>query len=150
MNKKKIYIAIGILLIASGIFFFRPKDTAVEIPKPTEESVVVLESSKWVWEYTELLNNKRFDAPEGEKFVLELSEGRFSGTTDCNNISGSYVKNEEVLSFGPIGATKKYCEGSVENEYKEQLALTNSYYIEGDELFLILNRDFGTMVFVKK
>ena len=34
----------------------------------------------------------------------------------CNMYSGTYEFQEETISFGPLMATKKYCENEMENE----------------------------------
>ncbi len=107
--------------------------------------------TSWSWVETVLLSGEHVKAPLGDKFVLSFGEdGHAMSTTDCNSMNGSYVVSGEVLSFGPMMSTKMFCEGSQEGNYSEALALTNSYTIEGNEMHLNLNRDYGMMVFVKK
>jgi L-ascorbate metabolism protein UlaG (beta-lactamase superfamily)/heat shock protein HslJ len=105
----------------------------------------------WVWVRTILPNDEVMEAPVGGKFVLTFDEdGQLSSSTDCNYLSSGYVKDEEVLSIGPVGMTKMYCEGSKDSAYAEQLGRAASHVIDGDELRIILVRDAGTMVFSRK
>ncbi|KND48803.1 MAG: hypothetical protein AB198_01125 [Parcubacteria bacterium C7867-003] len=110
----------------------------------------VLENTEWEWDYTQILPGKKVVTPERGKFILFLKDGKVTSTTDCNSMSGQYVKDGEVLSFTPFTSTKMYCAGSLESEYSRQIGLTNSYTIAGNELRLILNRDAGIMVFKKR
>lgn len=109
-------------------------------------------SGAWVWLRTDLLDSEPMEAPEGGQFVLtfDVTTNRASSATDCNSLSGTYVREGEILSFGSLAMTDMYCEGSLDVEYAEQLALTNSYIVEGNQLRLNLNRDYGTMVFTRQ
>lgn len=118
--------------------------------QPTESAS--LSGNGWVWVETDLQSGEKVVAPAGERFVLSFDAEvkRLSSTTDCNQLSGTYVQDGEVLSVGPLVSTKMYCEGSVESVYSGQLALVSSFVIEGDTLRLNLNRDYGVMVYKKK
>ena len=73
-------------------------------------------------DHDSLIFSVRKGAKSGS-FVLSLDEdGLAASTTDCNQMSGGYVKDEEVLSFKPFAMTKMYCEGSQEGVYAQQLA----------------------------
>jgi heat shock protein HslJ len=103
---------------------------------------------QWVWMYTDHMDGSRIEAPSGGAFVLSFSsDGRYTSTTDCNNIAGDFVIDGEVLSLGAALSTKMFCEGSLENVYTNDLLLTNSYVLEGTTLRLNLNRDYGVMYF---
>jgi heat shock protein HslJ len=71
----------------------------------------------WKWRGTEkgseMLTPKKADA-----FTLTFgADGSVSGTTDCNSFSGSYTLTGNAIQFGALGMTKKFCEGSQENEF---------------------------------
>lgn len=125
-----------------------------EVASTTDEVSVVehpLLSSKWIWTHTTYQGGKRITAPADELFVLSFeAESRMTSTTDCNSIGGNYVRDGEVLSFGPFFATLMACEDALEGQYTNDLALTSAYVIEGDILRLHLNRDYGTMYFKAK
>lgn len=121
-----------------------------EVPQETEigsTTSAQLFGNRWEWIRTEYLDGDRI-LPRTSAFVLSFAvSGTMTSTTDCNSLSGDFVVDGEVLSFGPFMSTLMYCDGSLEGEYGSDLALTNSYEIVGDELRLNLNRDFGVMVF---
>ncbi len=126
---------------------------SVEVLEETNDDLPIVETSsglfdnRWKWIRTEYLDDEELE-PVKDNFVLSFNEaGTMTSTTDCNSLSGDFVIDGEVLSFGPFMSTLMYCEGSLEGEYGSDLALTNSYRIIGDELHLNLNRDFGTMIF---
>jgi|GEM_PF-1960709 len=116
-----------------------------------QEAEQKLENEEWVWLYTELQDGERVTAPEGGQFVISFDSetGRVTSRTDCNSLAGIFSANGEVLSMGEFISTKMYCEGSMEGVYAEQLTLVNSFIIEGEMLRLMLDRDYGVMVFKK-
>lgn len=151
MNKKLIYLFLGILIVLLGVFLFTKEEKNNPNVVVVGDTPQEIEGTTWEWVYTELLSGNTLNAPEGGQFVLSFTDdGKVNSTTDCNNMFGSYVRDGEVLSFSPFAMTKKYCEGSLESEYAQQLSLTNSFVINDDELSLILNRDFGVMLFTRK
>lgn len=140
-----ICVVIGVLVgcfYALNAYIYNEKQGDGEAQQSNE----ILETGSWTWLHTELPNGKMTQVPK-DKFVLTLANGSVTSTTDCNQMSGKYIKNGEVLSFTPFASTKMYCEGSIEGEYAQQLGLTTSYVISDTELRLILNRDVGIMVF---
>ena len=131
--------------------YFRKSASRKVVGSGVAPAMSPLFGTSWSWKETILLSGEHVQAPAGDRFVLSFGEdGHVKSSTDCNTMSGSYVVNGEVLSFGPMMSTMMFCEGSKEGVYGEALALTNSYTIKGSELHLNLNRDFGTMIFVKK
>lgn len=150
MKKTLLIILIVLALLVGGFYIlnsyiYNQKQNGGIMEIPT-----TLENSEWEWDYTELLPGKKVVTPPSEKFILKLSNGKVTSTTDCNAMSGKYVKNGEVLSFTPFSSTKMFCEGSLESEYAREIGLTNSYTVSGNELRLILNRDLGIMHFKKR
>ncbi len=55
-----------------------------------------------------------------------------SAQTECNQIFGSYEVNMLSITFGPIAATRMYCEGKMEAEQlmSKMLGLTKRYTLE--------------------
>lgn len=72
------------------------------------------------------------------------NEGTISGNGGCNNYFGSFTltgdtsQKGEGLIIGPIGSTKKYCQGSSEQEttYLQVLQDTTSYVVDTRQLTL--------------
>lgn len=134
----------GIFSVTDSVEILEEMRSEPELIEVTSDELF---ENKWAWIRTEYGDGAEIE-PRGDDFVLMFNEsGTMNSTTDCNSLSGDFVIDGEVLSFGPFMSTLMYCEGSLEGEYRSDLALTNSYEIVGDELRLNLNRDFGVMVF---
>lgn len=73
-----------------------------------EAATMSLAGSEWSPE--DLMNDT--DPP----FIQFGSEGRVSGYTGCNQLSGSYTQINSALSFGPLAVTKKMCPDNMGNE----------------------------------
>ncbi len=167
---KKILITIGVLLIlATGAAIFIeeyqvkdqvlldnpiPDNMTTEEEKDTKENSEEL-SGSWMWQSSTNVDGEVVEVNSSEDFVLTISnkddEWRLNSSTDCNNVAGSFIKNDEVISVGPLVSTKKAClEETQEEFYSEQLSFASSYSIEGDILTIILVKDSGTMIFVRK
>lgn len=157
-------LIVGIIVIAAVVggylltnYYYPPIDSTSNQPPETNESDTVtaeetLLSSEWVWQYTDLAQGGRVTAPAGEKFVLSFNQtaSRMMSTTDCNSLSGNYVIDHEVLSFGDFTSTLMFCENSMETEYANHLHMVNSYTIGEDSLRFNMDRGLGTMVFHRK
>ncbi len=152
-TSKKGAIVIGICCAIIGIsyVFYKNQHQTVRVPPIVVDTPTTLENTSWVWQYTALPDGKKLLA-EKSQFVLTFTHDglRVVSTTDCNTLSSTYIKNEEVLSFAPFASTKMFCKKSQETTYIEQLELTTSYRISGDWLTINLNLDAGTMTFQKK
>jgi heat shock protein HslJ len=74
--------------------------------------------------------------------------GTFAATTDCNSMSGTYTAHESRLAFGPLAATKRYCEGSQEGAFATLLQQTQRYHFTSQgELVLEFTSASGSMTF---
>ncbi len=107
---------------------------------------------EWKWSSSIDSSGKTVTPKNSDDFVLTFTkEGKLSSTTDCNSLGGSFVKNGEVLSIGPLTSTLMACSGETfESEYASELASVVSYKIEGKILTLILIKDLGTMTFTRE
>ncbi len=154
ITKKAILSIIACLLIITSAYFYYQRLYAKKLANApilvTPYAASNITGYSWIWEYTTLIDGSKRDALS-EKFVLTLNKETkiVSSTTDCNGISATFIKNNEVLSFAPFMGTQMFCENSQEEAYAKELALTTSYVIVNDELHINLNIDFGTMVFRK-
>jgi len=114
-----------------------------------DPSRMSLSMKTWAW-INALYNDGRTIAPKKSGvFTITFSEGgKFSATTDCNRVSGTYSVNKDQLSFGPMAATKMYCEGSEEGDFTKLLTDTQSYqFTSKGELILDLKFDSGSVTF---
>lgn len=136
----------GIFSVTDSLEVLEEVDIDTEIEEESSSNSRLFDNS-WVWVRTEYLDGDILQS-RTDRFVLTFNEaGTMNSSTDCNSLSGDFVIDGEVLSFGPFMSTLMYCDGSLEGDYGSNLALTNSYTIVGDELRLNLDRDFGVMVF---
>jgi heat shock protein HslJ len=111
----------------------------------------ILEDGPWVWQHTLLLDGKKVTPEDSQKFIMTFTRNsrEVTSTTDCNSISSTYIQNGEILSFKPFIATKMFCEKSQEAIYTQELSLATSYTVSSTTLTINLNRDVGTMIFMK-
>ena len=157
---KKFLIYFGILILLSLGIFWGLKNQ--NFPPFTKQDVVIIDEQKvknpedlygqWEWiSFTDALG-KIISPDDSSKFVLTLSsEGKLDSTTDCNSISGSFIKNEEAVSIGSLVSTEMACSGNtLEAAYSFELSQVSTYSISGNILTLNLIKDFGTMKFTKK
>lgn len=127
----------------------KPSVVPQEVPSTTSGSSSI--SGDWTWQYTIMANGTKKSAPNNEKFVLSFLKNKtVTSTTDCNNLTSTYNLKQDSIIFEPFVSTKKFCTGSFEVQYTQQLAQVASYRIIGDELQLHLAKDAGTMFFVLK
>ena len=88
------------------------------------------------------LNGKAAVAAEGSEahLFLERKGGAFSGSTGCNQMTGTYIASEGALQFTPGGVTMKMCPPPVMQQEQALLAAikaTTNYRIDGDALELL-------------
>jgi heat shock protein HslJ len=113
-----------------------PSGTPPEIP--SGKKGVSVRGTNWVWQSIQN-GNAKIEIKNPSIFILTLdAEGRFTSTTDCNSVSGSYVLEGESLTFKDMASTLMYCEGSQENTYTEALGKVSMYRVEGNTLILSL------------
>lgn len=110
-----------------------------------------LSSTDWTWQYTLMANGTKKAAPNNDKFVISFAKNKtVTSTTDCNSLKSTFSIKGDSITFEPFISTKKFCVGSFETQYIQQLGQVASYGITGDELRLNLTKDAGTMFFVLK
>lgn len=79
-------------------------------------------------------------------FVIDTSEKRISGKTDCNGFSGNYVVTGDEVTFLPFVSTKMYCEEhvmKVENSIFKAFNNTKKFTYD-DNMLTLINED-GTI-----
>ena len=103
----------------------------------------------WKWVRTEMNNDEIITPKKADAFSIAFkSDGSVSGRTDCNSFFGQYEIAEGKLSFGAMGSTKMFCEGSQEDVFMKSLGEVESYFINKDnKLILQIKLDSGIMMF---
>jgi heat shock protein HslJ len=107
-----------------------------------------LEMKTWVWVGARYASGAEVVLRRPDAFTLTFGgDGRFSATTDCNRMGGSYTTGDgNALTFGDVFATRMFCEGSQENEFSALLAAVVSYrFTARGQLLLGLDSDSGTV-----
>ena len=84
--------------------------------------------------------------------VVFGADGRITGTTGCNDLSGPYATDDARISIGPLAVTERACldPGLMrqERELLEALETAATYDIEGDRLTMIDPSASRTVEFV--
>lgn len=123
------------------------KDDTTVFQGPIKNS---LTGPTWIWEQT-MMNDDSVVVPrETGAFTLKFfSDGRVSGTTDCNNFSGSYeTGNNGAISFIEFASTLMFCEGSQENEFVTAVSNSDHYLMDDSgNLVLLIRFDSGEVRF---
>lgn len=95
-----------------------------EVKPEVEEEKVVKSTSKTYslektkWKLVEF-NGKKIgtQGKETPYIILDPEGSKLNGHSGCNNFNGTYKLDEGLrISFGPIMATKMYCENNMVNE----------------------------------
>lgn len=100
----------------------------------------------WQWQGT-VTAVEKINVTQPERYTLHFDEkGRIQARFDCNRGGGSYQISESKLSFGPLMSTRMACpQDSLDYVFMKQLKDVNSFFLEGDSLYLELPFDSGTL-----
>lgn len=172
MNRYHLLLILSISIVIGSVTFYfyseltkekqiiiRPmpgeeqQNTFVEQTTPAVSIVKInkLENKKFSWLRTELTGNANIVSKSPLSFILNFNKDlTFNSTTDCNTNSGIYQITDKSVAFSNIVATRMFCQNSQENTYVEELSNVESYEIDGDNLYLVLNGKKGRMVFSSK
>lgn len=113
-------------------------------------NVMTLEMKTWTWIKTQYNNDTEVTPLEADVFTLTFNtDGKFSATTDCNSINGSYEVDGSKISFGNIASTRMYCEGSQESVFIKLLQeeVSSFLFTSKGKLVLDLKFDSGIAIF---
>lgn len=161
MKKIILFLIIASVVLVGGFFALNsyiynekqvPEPPIIIAENPEGEadpSRMTLMITEWRWIET-LYNDERKVTPKKEgQFTLTFSDdGRFSATTDCNSMMGSYTADSSTISFSQIAMTKKFCEGSQESEFASFLTNASGYHFTSrGQLILDLKFDSGSVMF---
>lgn len=106
-----------------------------------QTSKAKLRGTKWVLAE---VNGTAAQPGEGQSAHFELhKKEKLSGSTGCNNFTGSYIASEGALQFMPGATTMKMCVPAVaqqEQAFLAALKATTAYKVSGTTLEL-MNRD---------
>jgi heat shock protein HslJ len=84
---------------------------------------------------------------------IKLSEGRLSGFTACNHLTGKYELSRKKISFTEVGGTKMFCgnpNGDIEQALYESLKSVVSWKIKQGKLFFYNHEKTCVMILETK
>jgi heat shock protein HslJ len=157
---KKIFILIVIFCTVASLVFlayqlwptsnFYAEKQIPDLPQTFQEPNILY--GDWMWNSSTDASGKTVSPEDPSQFILTFSSnGKLKSSTDCNSVSGSFIKNEEALSIGALASTEMACSGkNLDLAYISQLSQVSSYSISGNTLTLKLIKDFGVMKFSRK
>jgi len=104
------------------------------------------------WEMTSFQGQTVEEAGFNQKtplITIDKGESKIGGNSGCNSFGGNITIKEDIIDFGPLMSTKRYCDGVPEVEFFQILTGEVSYSINGKTLTLIKD-DKPVMVFKLK
>ena len=117
--------------------------TLKETPKekqPLQDTTMVADTTlEGNWQLQPVLAS---DTASGKiaEINFSLLQSKFTGNTGCNRMSGSFIRNGNVLKFDEqVMTTKMACPGYNEKAFMDNLFLTNNFKIENGVLMLMNN-----------
>ncbi|MBP7691625.1 MAG: META domain-containing protein [Anaerolineales bacterium] len=93
-----------------------------------------------LWQLSGLVQDQAVVSAAGdEALTLRLTGGQAEGFAGCNTYFGAYTLDAGALAFGPLGATRMYCEATSAREqaFLEALGKTAAYQIARTTLTLL-------------
>lgn len=114
-----------------------------------DPKLVIGKTWQWVGTVTPV---ETITVTQPERYTLHFDDnGRLKAKFDCNNGGGNYKISEGKLSFGPMMSTRMACpEDSLDYVFMKHLNDVNSFFLEGDSLYLELPADGGTLQFKRQ
>jgi len=97
-----------------------------------------LEGSRWQLAQLTVLGGHVFEPDDPSKYDLYFRSGdRLTGSSDCNDIQGSWFQEADTLRFEPFRVTRALCApGSLHNNLTLYMMNVSGYKLEGERLVL--------------
>lgn len=124
-------------------------EVAANFPGEADPDILTLDMQTWTWIRTDYNNDATVTPRDTKAFTITFdNDGRFSATTDCNSMNGSYTTDGNKITFGQIAMTRMFCPDSQETEFAQMLTESQSFMFTGrGELVLELPLDTGAVIF---
>ncbi|MEK7646267.1 MAG: META domain-containing protein [Patescibacteria group bacterium] len=105
--------------------------------------------NKWLWISARSGDGQEIKPRKTDAFAITFSsEKRFSATTDCNQVAGSYATTTgNTIIFSEMISTKMFCEGSQETEFVTLLGNTSAYHFTSKGELVFDLKTGGSMTF---
>ena len=126
-----------------------PISTSTSTSKSTSiEPIKGFIAKSWTW--TKTTTGSKVATPKKvNAFIVMFNQDlSLKGTTDCNSFFGSYkLASSTKISFGPLGVTKMFCEGSEETDFMKSLSDVTNYSIDKSNNLILTTASGTTMMF---
>jgi heat shock protein HslJ len=109
-----------------------------------------LDSKKWTWTKVTYNDGRVVMPKKTGAFTLTFgADNKFSATTDCNQMGGTYTLSaRNQISLGEAYSTKMFCEGSEEDVFAKLLSDVRTYtFSASGGLILGLKSETGSVTF---
>jgi heat shock protein HslJ len=143
MNKNKLIIIIlALVVVVLVVFSIKNGNKNVTPNQNTNQNNTTAEaqsdaekiaSTTWTWKSTNA-GGKVVEPKDKTAFTIAFNtaDKAVNATTDCNTVFGPYVVDaSNKLTFGALGMTKMYCQGSQETEFVDGLSKVKKFYFNG-------------------
>lgn len=137
--KQKLIAILVVLAVAAVIMFYNTRSTPQANAGENQASdpqALMIEG----WLLSALIHNGQPVALGDVDLTLQFADdGQAAGSAGCNRFFASYqAAADGSLSFGPVGATKMYCDNRMDQEsaYLDSLSQISQFKTEQDQLIL--------------
>jgi len=123
-------------------------DTSTEVS--TERGALFVDGS-WKWQHTLHNNGTKTQSKAPENYTLSFKkDGQLAAQADCNEIEGSFKLEGSLLTLNIDNNSRTKCSpGSLDNDYLNDLSMSSLIYVDGNDLYIDLDKGVGTMKFTK-
>jgi heat shock protein HslJ len=124
-------------------------EVAQDFEGEANPAAMTLGMKTWAWIGTRDVDGQETATSPLNVFTLTFAaDGKFTATTDCNRVGGTYAAADGALTFSDFFATRMYCEGSQEQVFTRLLDDTTGYrFTSRGELILDRTPGNGAAVF---
>jgi heat shock protein HslJ len=109
-------------------------------------------SGDWLWVNTTMSDGTVITPEDSTRFGMRfLHNRRIDVFADCNRVVGRYHLAGEELNLRFGGYSKNFCgEGSQSQAFVDDIRRVTGVLLQGDDLYLTLEMDSGTMHFARQ
>lgn len=102
------------------------------------------------WKLTEM-NGQKIDSKVLITLKLIKENGSITGSGGCNQYYGTYIQNNDQITFNVTGTTKMFCDETMNYEDEFIRTLKNQFTIKQEGENLLLSKDNNIILkFIKK
>jgi heat shock protein HslJ len=138
----------AIIDISTGTFIQEGRKPWIEATQVAKQFV-----GKYLWQQTTASDGTVVSPSVPDTFSLLFDGPRITLGTDCNTGSSEFTPptgTSTKLTFGPVAATKKFCESSEEGPYFDMIMAVREYTEGTDGTLTFTLSDGREMVFAKE